>query len=369
MQTVLEATEFNESIEVAETAIADIPLSQRPIVYPIAIEAINEMGTRLTALVIGGIEDKVGMKAVHSGRMECVKLRGKIEAKRKELKADSIEFGKRVDSVAKTLTEAVLVIERDLSAKEIAIEQEQERIRIAEANAIYDARRKRIVEAGVEKDPRFSEAAVRQMTELCFNECLAVAIESARIAKEQAEAHAREEQERQRLAAEEAERNRIERERLAQERAEFERQREEAAAETARLQKLEQDRIAEERAAMEKLLAAVRAEQERFDEQQRQQQEAVRQEMARREATEREQREATERAERDRQEQAARAAAELAAQERAELLRPAKDKIERFAIVLESLSLPDVPQQARLKLADVIDKAAAMVRWIASDLV
>lgn len=369
MQTVLDGTELDVSEDTQTTVISEIPLSQRSIVYPIAVASIAAMSDRLKPLVISGIDDKPGALAVHKGRMECVRTRGLIEKKRKELKADSVEYGKKVDSVAKTLTESVLEIERDLITKEEAIEKERERIAKAEADAIYAGRLKQITDAGVQDDRQLNETSVRSMTEICFTVTLQAAIETARVKREQQEEDARAEARRKQIAAEEGERIRAERARLDEERAEFDRQQAEKNAETERRNTTERQRLEVERHELAREITRVRLEREKVEAEQRQQQEAFRKEMAKQAANEREQREAVEREERERLETADREAAELAAQQRAEELRPARDKIERFAILLESLSLPDVPQEPRMKLAGIIDAAAAAVRQIASVLV
>lgn len=81
-----------------------------------------------------------GYLVVHEKVMKITKVRTAIEAKRKELKADSLAWGKKVDAVAKELTQAVLDIEKpwktlktDLDEKEA---REAEEARKVEAERI-----------------------------------------------------------------------------------------------------------------------------------------------------------------------------------------------------------------------------------------
>jgi hypothetical protein len=260
-----------------------------------------------------------GYKLAIKGRAIFRDTRLAIEAKRKELKADALAYGKRVDEVAKTLTALVQPHETLLDGKIKAVEAEKERVK------------------------REKEEAER------------VAREAEAKAKADAEAKA----ERDRIAAERAkaeEEARIERERLAAERAELERQRREQLESIAR-QKAELDaalKLAnEERAQRERdaeRLEAMRsaAEQDRLAEVKRQEDEIARQ----RAALEAEQnrvkleQEAREQAERERIAAEEAKVAELERQaklaERLEALKPDCQKLRDFAATLRALPLPEV---------------------------
>ena len=186
--------------------------------FGIADAAIEELGKRYLPLKIDGLDDKKNYAMVHSARMIVRSKRTDIERVRKELKADALEFGRKVDGEAKRLTALLEPIETHLEQQEFAIDTERERLKN-------------------------------------------LAAEQARL-KAEAEEKARQEAEAKRIADERAEAERllrVERERLAAERAEMEaeqkRQRAELlkglqemaeakAAEEAKLQ-AERDRLAE----------------------------------------------------------------------------------------------------------------------------
>lgn len=192
---------------VVESPVSESLIAQREIVYPVREVTISEMGQRMLSLKIAGVNDKKGAKAVQEAKMECVRARTAIEKKRKELKADSLEYGRKVDTVAKTLTAMIEPIEQHLIGQQEAIEQEMARIAQAKADEIYAQRVAKLKEYGATAP----EAFLRSLDDAEFDQLVESAIRKME-----------EEKERKRLAAEEAERNRIEAERLAKERAEYE---------------------------------------------------------------------------------------------------------------------------------------------------
>ena len=110
----------------APAAVTTVPQSGIPVVYGITaadIEAKRERYGALQATTPAGYEE------VRIARRDCVSTRTAIEARRKQLKADSLDFGRRVDSVAKELTALVESIERPLDAKIKAIDDEKARVR------------------------------------------------------------------------------------------------------------------------------------------------------------------------------------------------------------------------------------------------
>lgn len=107
-------------LEVIKTEIAKLNLND---------VAIAEIAKEYLALKVEGIEDKKGLQAVHNARMYVKGKRVEIEKKRKELKADSIAFGKAVDAEAERLTEQLKPIEAHLQAEEAKVEAEKQRIK------------------------------------------------------------------------------------------------------------------------------------------------------------------------------------------------------------------------------------------------
>lgn len=62
---------------------------------------VREQVAKYAALEIADLDDKAGTKLVKDARIELKKVRTGIEKKRTELKAGALEFGRRVDAVAK----------------------------------------------------------------------------------------------------------------------------------------------------------------------------------------------------------------------------------------------------------------------------
>jgi hypothetical protein len=75
------------------------------------IPAIDEYKAKFLPLKINGIEDEEGYKVVADGLKIIVGRRVAVENKRKELKADSLSFGRAVDARAKEITEMLSPIE------------------------------------------------------------------------------------------------------------------------------------------------------------------------------------------------------------------------------------------------------------------
>lgn len=89
--------------------------------------AIEQVRKSYSGLKIVDKDDKEGYELVHTARMDVRDMRLKIEAKRKEMKADSLEYGKLVDGEAKRLTALLEPIETHLEAEENRIKEERDR--------------------------------------------------------------------------------------------------------------------------------------------------------------------------------------------------------------------------------------------------
>jgi len=210
-------------------------------------------------LTIGGVEDRKGYALVHSARMRLKGYRTAIEAQRKDLKADALEWGRRVDAEAKRLTAIVEPTELELEAEQKRVDAERDRIK-AEAEAARKAQLDERVAAFTALGYTVAPSVVAELSEADYQDALAVAQaeHAAQKERERVEAEAKAREEAARLAAIEAQRKadeearRVERERLAAERAELERIR----AEQARQDEI---RRAEQAAAQAKLDAERRA--------------------------------------------------------------------------------------------------------------
>ncbi|MBE0471991.1 MAG: hypothetical protein IBX55_21090 [Methyloprofundus sp.] len=96
-------------------------MQTQPIVYDITKAAIMELKDRYP--VVASIQDNTQLKEVKAAIADVRSRRTAIEARRKELKADALEYGRQVDAKAKELTALLLEIEEPL--KEVAEEYEE----------------------------------------------------------------------------------------------------------------------------------------------------------------------------------------------------------------------------------------------------
>lgn len=298
-----------------------------------------------------------------------VRARSKIESRRKELKAESLEFGRLVDSTAKSLIAVVTPEEQRIDAILEAVKRQKEEERKAKEAA--EKARVDAILARVDEIVRVPSAHQRSASGvvmaaksalelLLIDESFAEFQERAQEAKanalaelaelyvgalhdERIEAQAK--AERERVAAEQ----KAEAERLAKERAELEairRQNEAAQAEAARI---ERERAEVERAEIARQQAELKAERDRIEAEKRAEQERI----------EREQRAAEE------------AAAKAEADARIERLRPDAEKLEAFARKVEEMGLPELSAECEPRLEDLratLESAASVIRRIAAEV-
>lgn len=178
---------------------------------------------------------KEGTKAIAA----CRSFRVQIEERRKLLKQDSLEYGRKVDAVAKELVELIEMVEAPLKAAKREVDEAKERAKREAAEA-----ERRAVEERIRQERLAEEAALREQRQA----------EEARLAEE-----------RQRLQAE--------REAAAKERAELEAIRAQLREQNAKLleqaEKERAERVAAERAerlkveAEERRINALEAEKQR----------------------------------------------------------------------------------------------------------
>lgn len=296
------------------------------VAYGIADAEIATLKAKFMQLSIKGINDTGGYQQVHSARMVIKNHRVDVEKRRKELKADALEFGRKVDAEARRLTLLLEPIESHLEAEEKAIDDEKERIRNeARLKAEAEERSKREAE----------EARLRAEREA---EAERLRVERQRLVEQQREIEEERrkiEAEKQRLANIEIERQRVidaENKRLADIEAAKQRQIE---LDMARVEAAERARIeTEQRIAREQEAARLKAEQE---------------------AEAKRQREARAEAKRKRQEE----------------LLPDKEKLCAVAEAILRTTLPNVSDSARPTLERVrhlLSEAAKQIRELAEEL-
>jgi len=87
------------------------------IVYSVTDSAIALMKSEYMGLVVKGIDDKEGYLICKEARTEVRNKRIEVESKRKELKADSLDFGRNVDAEAKRITDQLYVMENHLKVQ------------------------------------------------------------------------------------------------------------------------------------------------------------------------------------------------------------------------------------------------------------
>lgn len=94
--------------------------------YNVTDTAIAELRTRFTGLTVASNKER---EIVQKSITEVVKLRTSIEKRRKELKADALEYGRKVDTEAKRVTALLEEIEAPLLQVRDAYDAEQEKIK------------------------------------------------------------------------------------------------------------------------------------------------------------------------------------------------------------------------------------------------
>jgi hypothetical protein len=310
--------------------------------YNITDATISEMKDRYMGLTVKDFDDKEGFDAVHEARMVVKGKRVDVEKRRKELKADALEYGRKVDTEAKRIFGLLEPIETHLQTEEDKITKEKERRKAEEERKFKEKVDKRVSDLfSVNKVMDFMTVA--SMTDEVFEETLKQAAEEyqaeqKRIAEEK--------------AAREAEEARLKTEREENERkeAELEAEREKIEAEKRAFEeekRKEQERKdREEFERQSKIQAEIEAK-EKFEREQREKEEA--EHKARVEAEERAKREAEEKAEIE-----CKAKEEA---ERIEKLRPDREKLIEWAREITSIRGPEVSSKEAQEIIAQAEKA------------
>lgn len=104
--------------------------------YSITDAAIAKMSEAYLSLVITDLENKEEFDAVHSARMAVKGKRIEVDKKRKELKADALAWGKKVQDEANRIFALIEPIESHLKKEENKLVEEQKRLEAARIAAI-----------------------------------------------------------------------------------------------------------------------------------------------------------------------------------------------------------------------------------------
>lgn len=99
------------------------------IVYSVTDAAIAKMQTEYGVLKVNGINDKEGYELCNRARINVKSLRVDVEKKRKELKADSLSFGRKVDAEASRISSQLEAIEAHLKCQQDIVDNEKLRIK------------------------------------------------------------------------------------------------------------------------------------------------------------------------------------------------------------------------------------------------
>ena len=325
--------------------------------YNVTDAAIAEMKSRYMGLTIKGLDDTEGFQAVHDARIIVKNHRIAVEKRRKELKADALAWGKKVDGKAKVIFGKLEPIETHLQTEEAKITDEQKRIKNEAERKEKEKIDSRLTSlAGYGKIMPFFDVAA--MSDEEYGDAIAKACdeynaELARIAEGK-----RKEDERK--AKEEADRK-AEAEKLAKEREDLDKRRVEQEAAQAKIDEANR-KTREAQEATQKKLDAERA--------------AIEKEKAVREAAAvarnlaiKEEREAQERNAREKEEAEKRAMAERV---RKAEMRPDIDKIYEFAGTIADITSPEVKSQGAMEIlawaSNEVKTLSDLIKMKADDL-
>jgi len=128
-----------------------ISIKQAVVQYDIAESTINEWNDRFMVLKVNDIKDKDTLALVTNGWRMLKDARMAVDVKRKDLKADSLEYGRKVDSEAKRLTELMKPIETHLKTQKDFVKEEKARIEQENAEKLqklHDDRIQELINAG-----------------------------------------------------------------------------------------------------------------------------------------------------------------------------------------------------------------------------
>lgn len=367
-QTVTEQKP-NEQIVLATTGLEPESAQTIRAAFDTMFAQADEWVARAKEIRVTSVEQRREMKLARESRLALREIRVNAEKARKRLKEDSLRRGKAIDGIANVLKALVEPVEAYL------LEQETyaDRVETARKEALRDARADALRAYGA--DPGVY-ANLGEMSDDTWETTLdtarsahearleaarkaeAVRIEAERIAAENAKKEREEaiRREAERVAREKAQAE--ENARLRREAAEREEsariEREKAAAEKVRIE-------AEAQAAREAAEAEARKVREAAEAEARK----AREEAARAAAELAALKAAEEKAAREREEaEAARDAAEAEAKRQAELA-PDREKLMAFAATLRALSIPTLTTApGKAAAAKVTDQLTKMIAWV-----
>jgi hypothetical protein len=128
--------EIVEPVESKEIPTSFDQLIKRELTkFDVVVPAVAELSKEFLPLKIASIDDTEGYTEVSKALRFVVSRRTAVEDKRKELKADSLAYGRAVDARAKEITEMLSPIELHLKSEKDRIDEEKEQIKKREEEA------------------------------------------------------------------------------------------------------------------------------------------------------------------------------------------------------------------------------------------
>jgi hypothetical protein len=100
--------------------------------------AIAQVRDEYMSLTVTGPQDQDGYKSAEVALKKVVRMRTSVEKTRKELKADSVRYGKAVDAEARRISELIEPIEEHLKKQCDIVRLEEARQQVAAENARRD---------------------------------------------------------------------------------------------------------------------------------------------------------------------------------------------------------------------------------------
>lgn len=107
--------------------MSDVILNESGIQQLTEVESVMTRLEPYMELTVDSPEDTKGVKRVHAARMDVRAVRTGLEKSRKALKAEALEFGRKVDSEAKRIKALIEPIETHLIEQENIVKREEER--------------------------------------------------------------------------------------------------------------------------------------------------------------------------------------------------------------------------------------------------
>jgi hypothetical protein len=321
------------------------------IVYAVTDAAIAKMKDLYLSLKVSGLDDEEGFSAVHDGRMVVKGKRIEVEKKRKEYKASSLAWGRKVDGEAKRIFSLLKPIEDYLQGQEDVITKEKERLK-AEKERIEKEKIQKRVDALFAVNVVMPFFDVAMLSEAEYMVMLATATEKYQDERDRLE---KEQVELKRLREKEEADRKVESERL-------EKLAKEQAIEAERLAKIQDDIDAKA-----KILKAEqdKLESDKKDVQARKDLEILEARLAI-EAKAKAEKDEIERTALEAKESKEKEEARIAEIERQELLKPDKIKLEQYAIGLTAIIGPAVTSE---KAHNIIVFAEGRLAAIAQDII